>query len=246
MINAELRSGTLGAFAVNHPRVLFASLTSPDSPNNPLFDPMALNEAMADLVSSQTAGGGNRLTTVNGTYPGDGVGVSPTGRLGETYCAPAGAAATGTGLCFDVNLNGTEANWPGLPVNDEVGRYSTLFMDLIDDTAVLSGNVREHGGVVWVPNAGACTNGQMTCPNAALGVMPGPTLGFTEEPVALPFTILQQGIDAWIHESRMLESVPFMRGMTRALDAAGVSRANTCAVYALHTPGRACDPQWLP
>ena len=218
------------------------------TPGERLFEVLAIHEAVADLFSSQLAGGGNRLTLVNGTYLGDQIGVGGPGPMGvplgvgEVYCAPFDTVAAGAGLCFDVNLNGTETLADRR--TDEANRLSTLFVDLIDDAAQPDMTVRQHGGVVWTA-ATTCTNGQGRCPIAnPVGPLPGPTLGVNEERVAQPFSIIVAGIENWVRSGQVLQTAPFMRGMTRALDDAGVLPIDTCQVYALHTPGGMCETSW--
>ncbi|MBN8615010.1 MAG: hypothetical protein J0L92_30720 [Deltaproteobacteria bacterium] len=226
--------------------IFLGTLASPVGPNNLLFEPMLLNEAMADVFADQLAGGGNRLGNVMGVYPGDGVGSGPGAN--ERYCDPT-FAGPGVPGCFDFNITGTEiASFPGLngPLNVEASRVSTLLHDLWDDDA--SGIGLGHHGQVWMPTTG-CPSGAVACPSANVLVpAPGPSAGLAEETVAVPFVVVLNGMRLWMLdpvESFIFATGTFMHGQTRALRLAGTSDAAICAVYGLHTPGGGCPGFWM-
>lgn len=219
-------------------------------PGDPFFEPLAINEAFADLFASQFTGGGNRLGPVMGTYPGDLVGTRAG--VNEQYCDP---MVTG---CFEFNVTGVEPTlFPSPPgvngaLNNETSRLSTLFVDLIDDSAVGPG----HSGEVFLTTTTGCAPALARCPLAAgFAPFPGPTAGTAEETVTVPFSVVMRGLFLWLSDpvqSAAFTEQALMIGMTLSLDLAGVPRGQTlvptgtCAVYALHTPGGTCPSLWFP
>jgi len=212
-------------------------------PPSVFFEPLAINEGMADIMAAQLGGGGNRLGGVPGTYFGDGVGTPPAAGVQETYCDP----MTPNG-CFEVNLTGTEPLlFPGGngPLNNAASRLSTIVHDMLDDFP----GGPAHNGYVWatVP-CGA--GGLALCPSpTTLVPLPGPSAGFGEEVIALPINVVQFGIQAWMFDpfnGLRFQTDAVMLGMTRAMRFAGVGDPAICAMYTLHTPGGAgCPLNWM-
>ena len=80
-------------FALHLLTIMGGTLTNfVPGPNEPAFQPMAINEGFADVISSQLAGGTNRFPafTEAGNYSGDGRGTGGDG-VQEAYCNPAAA-----------------------------------------------------------------------------------------------------------------------------------------------------------
>jgi hypothetical protein len=227
--------------------IFVGTLALPVGPNNLFFEPMVLNEAMADVFADQLAGGGNRLGTVPGVYTGDGVG--PALGVAEVYCDPT-AAMPG---CFDFNITGAPALemmfFGGMngPQNLEAARISTTLHDIWDDDA--SGIGLGHNGQVWTPVLGGCPSGAAVCPSAnTLVPAPGPSAGFAEDGVGVPFVVVLNGVRFWMLdpvESFVFTTGTFMHGQTRALRLTGAPDAAICGLYGLHTPGGGCPAFWM-
>ncbi|WP_163996674.1 hypothetical protein [Pyxidicoccus caerfyrddinensis] len=164
-----------------------------------------LNEAFADFMSGQFAGGVNYF-------------VPPASNRsqGMRYCPSA------SGACMDANCGalGQCLNGADDAFDRQVGRVATLLHDAFDGRPSLPPQNAPGNADVW-------SNRPMRYSTDRRG-------SSDDERVALPGTALFRVIQRWDARGALLRQNSFLGGLSDAMAEAGVSWCDRCRVFALH------------
>jgi hypothetical protein len=188
-----------------------------------------MNEAVADLVAVQLAGGSNRFLTAAGAIPAPGMPGFP-----EVFCRP------GNPLCVEDNMGSPVAVSPPPldPFDARVATELTRLHDVFDGSPEIAAEVMHNGGV-WLVDA--------------TGLLPG-TVSFVPGDDAGDDQVLLMGglfsvVDAWVDAPDGLfdlSVVNFYRGVTRQARIESIPDGTLCAAYALHEPVPGCLLAFFP
>jgi len=187
-----------------------------------------MNEAIADLIAIQIAGGMNRFLPVGALVTGP----------GNNICIP------GMPNCADDNYGGPfmGSPLPADPFNARVATETTRLHDVFDGGffVLIFGDVF-HDGSAWA-------TAPATAPFQFTGMVTN-ALGAdaVDEQVRLLNFTLNDIVSRWaLSASVSLTDESFYRAVTGIARLDGVADANLCQAYGLHEPTLACDPAYFP
>lgn len=240
--------------------VIGEALLAGDSPGS---DSVVLNEGFADFIAGQLAGGVNYFQTVGaGTADGNMWFCDPA----ATSCLEDNIGGGGGGLYPPATIvtGGNRprlARWttllhdafdgqpPGnFPTNGAA--WARQFVDT-DADGVLdpdeAAGDSDGDGLSGIFDSDSDNNGVLDGMEPGAIVRPNPLTGPRsantrgDEPVALPGRALRSLVRNWSRRANTLEEGPMLGALADTMRGEGVSDADICTVFALHSPTGMCD-----
>lgn len=182
-------------------------------------DARVMAEAWADTFAAQVAGGTNYFRPP-GTTPGLDVNFS--------YCANP-VQTTATPSCVESNLKG-EGDASEDPMNDEIAKWTTLFVDAFDSERGVSHGTDLPYFDLWTGQVGFA--GQAS----RLKNAPAPYLVSFDEPVSIGGRGWQNWVRNWLTRGVGVTKAHVVGGLVDAMAQAGTTWCGACEVFAMHDP----------